>query len=370
MTNKLEIKTSLSKMIFYISECMKPIIPVLVASGLMKIIILFLTYTSLFNIYPDTKIILEAISNAPFYFLPILVAYTSAKYFQTSVISGITVVSALLMPEFVTLMEQGKQVLFGGIPVFNMTYAYTVFPIIILIYCMSIWEKFLQKRVKGIWNELLLHLLVILPTALIGMIIIGPVMGVISQGMLWLITWLQVNIPVLAWAVFGATAPLQVITGTHWIFIALAIGNLGEFGMEYGFMVGYFILTMSLSAIAYVAQLRSTNKSIKNKYISLLITVFFTGATEPVLFGICLSSKIAMLSSIVAGAVAGTFQGIVTIHTYVYAFPTLISLPMFYRANEPSNIIKALVAGIISFTVALVIMLLKYKEDEKIEKMS
>lgn len=162
-------------------------------------------------------------------------------------------------------MEQSEKVLFAGISVYQMKYAYTVFPIIILIYCMSLWEDFLQKKLKGIWNELFLYLLIVLPIALVGIIIIGPIMGVISAGVLWVISWLQVNIPVLAWAVFGATAPIQVLTGTHWIFIALAIGNLEEFGVDNGFMVGYFILTMSLSAIAYVAQRRSSDKSKKNK---------------------------------------------------------------------------------------------------------
>lgn len=368
MSNELEKKSILGKMIYHMSECMKSIISVLVASGLMKIIILFLIYTPLFEVYPDTKIILEVISNAPFYFLPILVAYTSARHFRTNVICAITVVSSLLLPEFVAIMEQSEQVLFAGIPVYQMTYAYTVFPIIILIYCMSLWEAFLQNKLKGIWNELFLHLLVVLPTALVGIIIIGPIMGVISAGVLWVISWLQVNIPVLAWAVFGATAPIQVLTGTHWIFIALAIGNLGEFGVDNGFMVGYFILTMSLSAIAYVAQRRSSDKSKKNKYLSFLITVFFTGTTEPVLFGICLSNKIALLSAVIAGAVAGTFQGIVRIRSYVYAFPTLISLPMFYSDGEPSNILKALIAGVISFIVGLIVMLLKYKDDEKTYK--
>lgn len=160
-------------------------------------------------------------------------------------------------------MEQSEKVLFAGISVYQMKYAYTVFPIIILIYCMSLWEDFLQKKLKGIWNELFLYLLIVLPIALVGIIIIGPIMGVISAGVLWVISWLQVNIPVLAWAVFGATAPIQVLTGTHWIFIALAIGNLEEFGVDNGFMVGYFILTMSLSAIAYVAQRRSSDKSKK-----------------------------------------------------------------------------------------------------------
>ena len=245
-----------------------------------------------------------------------------------------------------------------------MTYAYTVFPIIVLIYLMSILQRKLNQWLKGVWNDIFLHLLVILITSLVGIIVIGPIVGVISQGVLMGISWLQSNIPVLAWAIFDATAPLQIMTGTHWIFVSLAISNLGAYGMENGFMVGYFILTMSLTAISFVAQMRSKDKKRKNMAISSLITVVCTGTTEPVLYGICLSSRIAILSAIVAGAVAGIYQGIVTIHTYVYAFPTLFSILMFQSNEEPGNLVKAVTAGLISFGVAFTMMLFGYKGEK------
>lgn len=352
-------------LIGHVSACMLPVIPGLVAGGLMKIIILFLSYTSIFSIFPDTKIILETISSAPFYFLPISVAFTAARHFDTDIISALTVVGTMLMPEFIALMGQEKMVLFAGIPVYHMSYAYTVFPIIVLIYLMSILQQRLNHWLKGIWNDILLRLLVILITSLMGIIVIGPVIGVISQGVLYVISWLQGNIPVLAWAIFDATAPLQIMTGTHWIFVSLAISNLGKYGVEGGFMVGYFILTMSLTAISFVVQLRSKDKTKKNIATSSLITVFFTGTTEPVLFGICLTNRIALLSAVISGAVAGIYQGIVTIQTYVYAFPTLFSILMFQSNDQPGNLVKAIIAGVISFTVALVLMLFGYRDEEK-----
>lgn len=357
-------KGCFGRIIGHVSACMLPVIPGLVAGGLMKIIILFMSYTPIFALYPDTKIILDAISSAPFYFLPICVAYTSAKHFEANIVSALSVVGAMLMPEFIDLMAQDKQVLFSGIPVFHMKYSYTVFPIIVLIYLMSIFQRRLQKFLKGIWNDIFQQLIVILVTALVGMIIIGPIVGVISQGVLFLITWLQNNVPVLAWMIFDATAPLQIMTGTHWIFASLAISNLGEYGKEGGFMVGYFVLTMSLTAVSLVAWLRSKDNKRKSMAISSLITVFCTGTTEPVLFGICLSSKAALLSAMTAGAVAGIYQGLVTIHTYVYAFPTLFSILMFQSNDEPGNLLKAIVAGSISFLVSFVLMFFNYKEGE------
>ena len=89
------------KIIGHISACMLPVIPALVAGGLMKILILFMSYTPIFELFPDTRIILEAISSAPFYFLPVSVGYTAAKHFETDIISALSVVGAMLMPEFI-----------------------------------------------------------------------------------------------------------------------------------------------------------------------------------------------------------------------------------------------------------------------------
>ncbi len=357
-----------SKFIGHISSCMLPVIPSLVAGGLIKMLILFLSYTTLFEVFPDTKVILEVISSAPFYFLPFTVAYFSAKHFNTNVINAMVVVGAMLMPEFINLMEEQRQILFAGIPVYSMTYAYTVFPIIVLIFIMSIWEGKLKRLLKDVWNSLFLNLLIILVIALIGMIVIGPIVGIISQGVLWIISWLQNNFPVLAWAIFDATVPIQVITGTHWIFASMAIINLGEFGVESGVMVGFFILTMSLTAISLVAQHRTTDKNKKNMYVSTLITTFFTGITEPALYGICLKSKTAMIASTAAGLIAGIYHGIVKIQAYVYTFPTVFSILMFHSDDEPSNMLKAIIAGLISFIVALFIMIIWYKEDEVVKE--
>ena len=82
-----------------------------------------------------TETILSAIATAPFYFLPVLVAYSAAKHFETDPLIAIISVCVMLLPDFSELMESGEKVTFLGIPVVPATYAYSVIPIILLIYC-------------------------------------------------------------------------------------------------------------------------------------------------------------------------------------------------------------------------------------------
>lgn len=361
----MQIKNILANMIKHISACMSPVVPALVAGGLVNILILVLGYTPLFENFPHVQQLLAVIGDAPFYFLPILVAFSAAGHFQTDYVSALVVTGALLSPSFISCMEQEGGVSFLGIPVYQMSYAYTVLPIIVMIFWMSRIEKWLEKHLKGILYALLSRLVLILLTAFSGILVIGPAVGTLSQMICDGIIWLQMYIPVLAWAVFGATAALQVMIGVHWFFVIIVLQDLGELGMENGFMAGYFLMTMSLTAVAAVAALREKAKKSKNEMIAALVTVFFTGTTEPVIYGVCLKHGVALLAAILGGAVGGIYQGLVSIHSYAYAFPTLFSILMFQSPERPMNMWHALIAGMLSFGTAFAVMWAGYGKSRK-----
>ena len=131
------IKKSISAVFDHITECMAPIIPIVLAGGILKMIVLLLT-----------SLIMSAIATTPFYFLPVFVAYSAAKHFDTEPLLAITSVCVMLLPDFAALMESGEKVTFLGIPVVSATYAYSVIPVILLIYCMSHIVKWFKKLIK------------------------------------------------------------------------------------------------------------------------------------------------------------------------------------------------------------------------------
>ena len=346
----------------HITACMTPVIPIIVAGGLLKLVVLLLGYTPLFSIFPDTKTILDAIGTAPLYFLPVLVAYSSAVHYETDRICATAVGASMLMPEFISLMQTDKAVSFVGIPVFHMSYAYSVFPIIVMIYIMSVLDKKLLGKMKGTVRSLFYYLTLYVTTTLIGILAIGPLIGTISQALLNMILYFQKVAPVFAWILFDATVPFQVITGTHWVFISFVLSELGNHGVECGFMMGYFALAMDLTAISLVALKKSSDAKTKNLALTSLISIFFTGTSEPALFGLCLNSPTALVAIVIAGACTGLYQGIVTINNYAYAFPTLFTSLTFQSDTDPTNFSQALIAAAISFVVSLVIMILFYRK--------
>lgn len=90
----------------HISACMGPVIPALLAGGLLKLALLLLDFSGILGILGDTGPVLTAVSNAPFYFLPVLLAVSCAQRFNTSAIYALTAAGALLLPEFTALLEK------------------------------------------------------------------------------------------------------------------------------------------------------------------------------------------------------------------------------------------------------------------------
>lgn len=141
-----KIKNGLLAVFDHVTECMLPIIPLLLAGGILKIIVMLLAAVHILS--GSTEVILSAMATAPFYFLPVFVAYSAAKHFETDPLLALASVCVMLLPDFAALMESGERVTFAGIPVVAATYAYNVIPIILLIYCMSHIVKWLKKRIK------------------------------------------------------------------------------------------------------------------------------------------------------------------------------------------------------------------------------
>ena len=250
-----KIKKGFSAMFDHISECMAPIIPILLAGGIFKMIVLLLTTFHVLS--GTTEVILSAIATTPFYFLPIMVAYSSAKHFGIDPLIAIISVCTMLLPDFAAVMESGEKVTFIGIPVVSATYAYSVIPIILLIYCMSHIVKQLKKLIKESLQPYLLAACAILITSLLGILVIEPMVSLISGVLADGLNIMQTKVPVFGWGLFAALTLFLTSTGMHWIFVTLAITQIGLTGVDYGIMVAFLISNMPKREVINIAHAAS-----------------------------------------------------------------------------------------------------------------
>lgn len=356
-----KIKKCLSAVFDHISECMAPIIPILLAGGILKMIVLLLG--SVHILTGTTETIMSAIATAPFYFLPVMVAYSAAKHFDTDPLIAIISVCVMLLPDFGALMESGEKVTFAGIPVISATYAYSVIPVILLIYCMSHVICFLRKVIRESLQPYFLAVCAILITSLLGILVIDPAVSVISNALAEGLNVMQTEVPVLAWGIFAALTLVLVSTGMHWIFMTLAITQIGLTGVDYGIMPALFISNISLAGCDLGVFVRTRKPELKSMSLSAMVTALIPGIAEPSIFGICFKEKTPAVGNVLGCMIAGVVQGLITVHCFIYTFPSIPSILMFYSAEEPYNLVKAIIVGAVSFVASFVITAVLYRDQ-------
>ena len=344
----------------HLSACMEPLMTMIIAGGLTKLVCIFL---GLLVESGTTKEIFSIIGDAPFYFLPVLVAITSADHFKVDRFYAITAAGVLLMPGLVSLLSGTEGVWLFGIPVLKASYSYSILPVIFLVYVTSKIEPLLQKVCPKCLRDNLYPMVLLLLMAILGILVVGPAATMINNGLVGGLTWLSEHAGFLAWPLLAATSIFFIMTGTGLLLDALAISQIATFGVDNGIMATMFILNMALTGADLALALRRRKTEIAGKALSSGITAFLVGVAEPSVFSICLKDKKIFRNVVIGCLAAGIFQGIVTINTYVFSFPGLCAILMYYSPERPENLIYALIAMVIAFIVSFVLNFFSLKKE-------
>ena len=131
--------------------------------------------------------------------------------------------------------------------------------------------------------------------------------------------------------------------------------------MDNGIMGSFLAFMFALVGADFASALFRKDRQEKAQAAATGVVGFLTGVSEPSLFGICLKERPALVGTMIGSAVGGVLQGIFIIHTYVFAFPSAISILMFHSPENPKNLFWALlVAGtalIVGFGAACILYL-------------
>ena len=178
-TNDVEEKPSgniLTRMFNTMSSIFNPIIIALAGAGMIKALLVILTTYGFMDNTGSTYKILSAAGNSVFYFLPLFLAFSTAKTFKVNQFIAVAIVGALMEPNFAGLMKAtGDVVDFFGIPVVLMGYSGTVIPAILTIWVYSYVEKFLKKFIPKSIEIFTLSAVALLVMVPLAVMVIGPI---------------------------------------------------------------------------------------------------------------------------------------------------------------------------------------------------
>ena len=109
-----------------------PLLPLLAGSGLLRGFTILANEVGILSTDSSTNLMLTLAATSVFYFLPLLVSVTAANRFKTSPYIAIAVAGALIMPDFINLIQgRGNTISFFGLPVPVFNYTSQILPAIL-----------------------------------------------------------------------------------------------------------------------------------------------------------------------------------------------------------------------------------------------
>ncbi|MGF2109600.1 PTS system, beta-glucoside-specific IIA component [Enterococcus sp. DIV0755f] len=343
----------------FIISIFQPLIPAVAGGGVLKSLLLLTSVTGLMDNTSQTYQILNLIGGAPLYFLPILVAITTANKLKVNQLVAVSAVGALILPELTTLLTDGAA--FMGFGLQNIAYASQVFPAILTVLFYAQIEKLFTRispKPIRIFFVPMMSLVITVPVALL---ILGPLGFEVGTIFSAAIIWLYAHLGWVATGILAAVLPLMVVTGMHKAMIPYAVSSMSEMGAELLYLPASLAHNIAEAGACFAVSVRTKDQKLRSTAVSAGISALF-GITEPALYGVTILHKRVlygvMASSLVGGAVAGLFA----IKAFALVGPGLASITMFVDEANPMNLVWALVTLGVSFAVSFVLVLFLFKD--------
>ena len=370
-----------NKLIDIISGCFQPILGPLCAAGIIKglnALLVFILGSSFNN--SGTYMILNAIGDSIFNFLPIILGYTAAKKFNVNVIVGMIIGATLCYPTIQTdtLSAAGKAIgtlpfigsyytKFIGIPFVSGNYTSTVVPVICIVALAAQIQKIAKKFVPEMLQNFFVPFFVLIISLPIGLLVIGPVVSLLTTVLSNMFAGLYAFSPIVTAFVIGALWQCLVIFGLHWALVPMAMVNIGNLGYD-TILPGMLGTTFAATGVLAAMYLKLKDENKKALAIPGVISAF-CGVTEPAIYGFLLPEKTPFVFSCIGGAVGGAIMGTVAVKQYVIGGLGIFSVVNFISPKgNATGMIISLIAGAVSLVVGFVLTMIFYKtNDQQVE---
>ena len=354
----------------FIAGCMTPILPAIIAGGLVKVLLVLLSPT-VFNVMTENDqlyTILYAIGDAPFYFLPMLLAVSASQKLGSSTFLTLSLAGFLLYPDLMALLAAEEPVSFIGIPVVSATYTSSVIPILLAAILLRYVEIVIDKITPSWTKSFLKPLLILLITAPVTLVAIGPLGAIIGDGLAFVLDRIYSAAPWLAMTIFAGLMPFIVMTGMHYAFLPTALGSLATLGYEVLLIPAMLASNLAQGAASAAVAVKTKDEKLRQTAFPAAISALFAGVTEPALYGVTLRKKGAIISACIGGAAAGLFAGLINLKSYASAVPSVTSIVQFISPDGGNNFIYALITAGITIGVTFLLTLILVREPKEVSE--
>lgn len=368
----------MDKAIDLISGIFTPILGPMAAAGMIKGLTAMCASFGWLAKTSGTYEVLYAIGDGFFYFLPLILAITSAKKFKVDRFTAITIGAAMCYPAMVA-MNSSKKVLvdlfngtflhsqvhatFLGIPIISMNYTSTVIPIILAVWFASVVEKWCKKWIPTVVKTFLVPFVTLLIVVPLTFLIIGPLATWIGNALAAITSAVYNFSPVLAGILLGGFWQVFVIFGVHWGFVAVMMSNIAALGYDP-------ILGLSLGAsfaqigVVLAILLQTKDQKLKGIALPAFLSGIF-GVTEPAIYGVTLPRKKPFVLSCIAAGIGGGLIGFFGTKMYMMGGMGVFVIPAAIgpKTGVDMSVYGLMIAMAVSFVLGFILQMVLGKKS-------
>ena len=360
-----------------VSSIFQPMLGALSAAGMIKGVVALMAASGV----PTTDgayIVLNAVGDGFFQFLPIILAYNAANRFKMNKFTAMALVFALVYPNISasftgdaplytlfagSVIESPVYATFLGLPIIfpASSYLQTVLPIILAVFAGAKFEKFFNKVVPDVVKVFIVPFLVMMITVPLAYIVIGPLMTWASDLVGFIFQGIYNFSPVVFGIILGALWQVLVMFGLHWGLVPIAILDFATKGWSTLLVASVAICFAQAGSLLNIF-LRTKEDKVKQLTIPAFISALF-GVTEPAIYGITLPMRTPFVMTCIAGAIQGAFLGFFNTTGFTMGGMGLFAIPSYITpaeipagaSTDPNNVWYFIAAIVMSFVLGFVL---------------
>lgn len=358
------------RMIKALGDVFVPILPAIVASGLMMGLVEALGKAMPAFAGSDWYGILDLFANTAFTFLPILIAVSAARVFGGNIFLGAVIGMIMIHPNLINAWSVASMDA-ADIPVWHLFgfsirqvgYQGHVIPVIIAVWIMCKLENWLHKHVPEMIDLFVTPLCTVLITAFLTIGLIGPVFSTAETYVLEFASWIITVGHGIGAMIMGAIYPLTVVCGIHHMYNVIEAGMLASDGLNIWMPIAS-AANFAQGAACLAVGLKARNYKTKSISIPSALSAAL-GITEPAIFGVNLRFMKPLVYGMAGGAVGALLGSIFHIGATSYG---VTGIPGFLTTLDYSAQYAIMLA--VSFAVAFALTWFTWKEDPEDAKVT
>ncbi len=352
----------LYRIIEVVGYALEPSLPFMVGAGMVKVVLLLLTYVGLSQDAATYQLLYGA-ADAVYRLLPIIVGYGVAKKIGSEPAIGVVVGMFLVAPG---LMSEGGVTLdIWGISVHLKDYGSTFLPAIFCTVPTCYLYAFLEKRVPAVIKVLVAPLATFLVMIPLSYIVLAPLAAAIADLIATGVMWIYDLTGFIGVAIFCGVLPFLVMTGMHICFSAYWVSQVVSAGGEPFYLISHCIFNIDIGIICAVIAAKTKSTEKRAVALSAGVDAAIKSVSEPALFGILMQDKRTLAALVIGNVAGGAVAGLLKVSGHMWpAGWGMMMLPSFIDTATGEGLINALIAIGVGVIVTAIATSVLYRDEK------